>query len=161
MLVGLPPDQFAEAVLDVVKPFEREKPIRRLMRERMPHGSAGYVPEDLDLVLRVFGPRYSSDAKGRLRLIETKWNPTADRPVTVKGGQDRTFRLVDEMLRQSTLADRYDGFFVVTHTHFDLTEGRIWIGRLGGSNAPREVTAQQFVLWLSAEMPAHKVPEVA
>lgn len=161
MLVGLPPDDFAEAVLNVLKPFEREKPIRRLMRQRMPRGSAGYVPEDLDIVLRVFGPRYRSDAKGKVRLIETKWNPTADRPVALKGGQDRTFRLVDEMLRASQLADRYEGFYVVTHTHFELADGRIWIGRLTSPNEPVEVTPDQFVLWLSGEVPATQKPKVA
>lgn len=161
MLVGLPPDDFAEAVLDVLKPFEREKPIRRLMRQRMPRGSQGYVPEDLDIVLRVFGPRFRSDAKGKIRLIETKWNPVADCPVTLKGGQDRTFRLVDEMLSASSLADRYEGFYIVTHTHFELTEGRIWIGRLTSSNPPTEVNPNEFILWLSGEWPAHKKPRVA
>lgn len=127
----------------------------------MPHGTHGYVPEDLDIVLRVFGPRYRSDPKGKLRLVETKWNPNADQPVVLKGGQLRTFLLVDEMLKASTMVDRYEGFYVVTHTHFELTEGRIWIARLTSTKPALEVTPDEFLLWLSGEVPAHIKPRVA
>jgi hypothetical protein len=159
-LVGQTPGEFPQAVLDVLRPYEREKPIRTLMRQRFPSGPHGFVPEDLDVVLRHFGKKYGTDSQGRVRLVETKFNPNADRPVVLKGGQLMTFQLLDRMLRASTMAARYDGFFVVTHTHMEILEGRLWVQLLGSNRPAKELTADEFMLWLSGEVPANAKPSV-
>jgi hypothetical protein len=144
-------DLFAETVLQLLMPFEREKPLRNLIRAEFPNGSFGLVAEDLDLVLRAHGPRKQTDFDGRIRLVETKWNPNTDTPVQLKGGQLYTFRLIDRMLRETTDRHRYQGFYIITHTHFDLAEGRIWWQQL--DREPREIAFPQLLQWLSFDPP--------
>ena len=153
-------EEFADLVLAALMPFERPKQLRNLIRTWFPDGRSGYVAMDMDLVVRVFGHQYDSDSDGRFRFIETKWSPETDKPTTLGPAQLKTFGLIDRMCRTSEMADRYDGFYVITHTHFLVDEGRVWLQRPFESNqAPCEVSVGQLRDWLSFQSPAVKVPQ--
>lgn len=98
-------------------------PFRDWIRAKKPSGKAGYVVEDLDLVLRVFGERYKTDADGRFMLIELKFGNAY-----IGIAQKRTFGLIHRLLR---IADpkkhRYFGYFVVQYDNenWDLAEFKI------------------------------------
>jgi hypothetical protein len=134
-------DEEARDICRALEGLERTKPIRRLIREYLPNGQDGYVVEDLDLLIRVFGQRFSTDGRGRLRLIELKCSHGIEEPARLRGGQAFTLGLLNDMLRSSAMAERYDGLYVVTHSEPDVVSGRIWIDR-------REVTLEEFIEWL-------------
>lgn len=72
---------------------------------KMPHGPQGFVAEDLDLVVRWFGPDFNLDSIGRLRLVEMKRSP-----FYLDTAQVRTFGPLAERLEGW---ERFDGFYVV------------------------------------------------
>lgn len=86
-------------------------PVRSLVRVWCPSASEGVVIEDLDLIVRYYGPRYGLDAAGAFALVEFKHS----RRLGVSGGQERTFGVLHRVLSQSPESDRrYLGFFVVS-----------------------------------------------
>jgi hypothetical protein len=82
-----------------------QRPERDFIRKHCPNGSDGLVVEDLDLLLRCYGPNYGTDAAGKFRLVELKH---ANAPLGTS--KLKTFRLIDSLLAPSP---RYDGFYVV------------------------------------------------
>jgi hypothetical protein len=87
----------------------QQLPFRDWLRAGFPNGSDGFVVEDLDLVIRLYGPNYGSDRQGRFMLLELKHG-------TKPAGTSklRTFGLMDHLLRQADpSAIRYRGFFIV------------------------------------------------
>lgn len=84
--------------------------LRELLRGNkyrgMPSGLEGFVVEDLDLVLRWYGPNFGLDAEGRVRWIEMKHGLfTGLDPAKV-----RTFKPMVQTLQRY---ERFDGFFLV------------------------------------------------
>ena len=110
---------------------ELEDPRRKYIRKNCPEGEKGFVAEDLDLVLRRFdfnGP----DREGRFRLVELKVAYGV-----FKTSQQRTFGLLDKVLKNSNELGKYAGFYIVySETEFwdeldqftvngwDLTKGQ-------------------------------------
>lgn len=89
----------------------------------MPSGDKGYVVEDLDLVIRLFGSSYRLDSKGAFALIELKFNQ-AD----LEFAQKKTFGLIDEVAR---LGDpqrkRYLGYFLIQYSNEDWNKSSFWL----------------------------------
>jgi hypothetical protein len=146
------PKRGAELVLDVLAPYDTEKPIRDHMRRRFPSGADGFVPEDIDLIIRRYGVRYHLDAEGVLRLLEMKWRPGFNGAAVLGLAQHRTFSLLDEMCSSSAIADRYEGFFVVTHENPNPFDGRVWLDHFGTDRPPILLTGAEFELWLRGDV---------
>lgn len=100
---------------DVASEAENILQLRDLIRGRkhrlMPDGPAGFVAEDLDLVLRWFGPTSlypNLDATGRVRLVELKR----------RGGRLETSKAMTFGMLHRRLCgwDRYDGWYLVHHS---------------------------------------------
>ena len=93
----------------------QQLPFRDWLRTNMPNGKDGFVVEDLDLIIRVYGNNYKTDQGGKFFLIDLK-HGTA----WIDNAQKKTFGLMHELLR---LADpkhlRYKGFFVVQYSNSD------------------------------------------
>ena len=88
---------------------------REWMRQHMPAGSEGYVVEDLDLVLRVYGPGWGTDSVGKFMLLELKFGKAS-----IGAAQRKTFGLMDSLIKTSPLAPgRYLGYFVVNYSDED------------------------------------------
>lgn len=86
--------------------FQLRELLRGNKHRRMPFGRDGFVVEDLDLVLRWYGPNFGLDAEGRVRWIEMKYGlHTGLDPAKV-----RTFKPLVQCLQQ---LERFDGFFLV------------------------------------------------
>ena len=83
-------------------------PEREWLRQQLPSGREGFIAEDLDLVVRAYGPRYGLDALGRFRLIELKRGNAS-----LGTSKRMTFGLIDQGLRTGATAERYDGYYVV------------------------------------------------
>lgn len=90
-------------------------PFREWIRNNMPSGRDGFVAEDLDLVVRLYGPRFHTDATGKFMLIELKHGNT--QPAIA---QQKTFGLIDALLRKADPEQkRYLGYFVVNYDNED------------------------------------------
>lgn len=100
-------------------------PYREYMRRRFPNGREGFVVEDLDLLVRVYGRRYQTDETGRVMFTELKfgnaWIGTAQantwKPIHLnmrRGDPSRTF---------------YRGFYVVQYDKDDWEEASFRINR--------------------------------
>jgi len=101
-------------------------PYRDWLRKNQPQGSQGYVVEDLDLLVRGYGPRYGTDAKGRFMECELKFYPRNIGPA-----QKRTFGLRDEMMRRGDPdGERYLGFYVVQYDNEDWDLSKFWVNGL-------------------------------
>jgi hypothetical protein len=88
---------------------EEISPWREYIRRNIPNGSAGYTPEDLDLVFRTFGASNGEDGKGSFRLVEFKQSNKG----YLEPAQKRTFGMIDELLRAADPeAKRYKGFYL-------------------------------------------------
>ena len=88
---------------------------REYLREVQPTGPQGYVVEDLDLVLRVYGPNFSSDVTGRFLLAELKYGKA-----WINHAQKMTFGLVHSLLREADPhMERYLGYYMVQYDNED------------------------------------------
>lgn len=117
---------------------ERRDGRREWIRQNLPAGPAGFVAEDLDLVARVYGREFYTDATGKLALIEFK---LGDAPFGAS--KERTFRLLDDLCRAGDVAgERYRGFFVVRTPDETWSESTVF--NVNGV----DLTADQFRLWL-------------
>lgn len=69
--------------------------------------------EDLDLVVRLYGPNFGTDDTGKFMLIELKYGDAS--PDTA---QQKTFGLIDKMLRLANplVGNRYLGYHVLNYT---------------------------------------------
>lgn len=124
-------------------------PFREVIRQELPGPDDGLVTLDVDLVMRVYGFNYGTDARGKFRLLEVK---CADGRLT--GGEAHTFRLLDEMLR---LLDpqrrRYLGFFTIWTQQDDWSDCDYFeVVRLADSEA-RQFTRPCFLRWLNFDVP--------
>lgn len=105
----------SDPVIEARRVWEFRELLRGRKHEPMPAGTDGFVVEDLDLVLRWFGPHYGLDEWGRFRYVELKRAGYSINPA-----QRRTFGLSHCIL--SERPDRYDGFYVVCHSDDDHNE---------------------------------------
>jgi len=96
---------------------------RDWLREKQPYGDQGYVVEDLDLVLRVYGDNYETDSKGCFMLCELKFRPH------VPGyAQHKTFGLLDALLRAADPdKKRYIGYFLIQYDNEDWNLSHFWV----------------------------------
>ena len=98
-----------------------------LMQTKFPAGNEGYVVEDIDILIRAYGPNFKTDSKGRFMLIELKYYPSV-----VGYAQQKTFGLLDELLKAGDAAlnlgaPRYLGYFVVQYDNEDWNLSNFWI----------------------------------
>jgi len=107
-------------------------PYRDWLWRNLPPGRSGYVVEDLDLVLRIYGPMYDSDADGRLMFVELKFGNT-----TINPAQRKTFGLIDNLMRRGDPdGRRYAGYFVLNYADEDWDVSS-WF-RVNGVSLTRE-----------------------
>lgn len=81
------------------------------IRNSCPAGRDGYVANDVDFVIRLFGPNYNTDADGKFMLTEFKHYPSG---LTVS--QKKLFTMMDRALRAGDCQDfgcQYMGFYLV------------------------------------------------
>lgn len=114
---------------------------REYIRQNCPKGSDGFVAEDLDLVVRHFGPHFNQDAKGKLRLIECKVGVGE-----FSASKRMTFGLLDEMCRSSNMRDRYEGFFLV------YSEKESWADVSHINVNGFALTHEQFGQWMNRKL---------
>lgn len=95
-------------------------PIRNLLRGDHPDpllatksGVEGLTIQDLDLVVKFWGPMFRNNDTGRFRFIEFKHGKS-----DMSTAQHKTFADLDYML--SMWPDFYDGFFRVNYDHTDV-----------------------------------------
>lgn len=109
-------------------------PYREWLRKNKPSGSQGCIVEDLDLVLRVYGINFHTDATGKLMLIELKFGNA-----WIGTSKIKTFGLLDSLCR---IADpdrlRYLGYYVVQYDNEDWDTANFRINRTS-------VTHKEFV----------------
>ena len=86
-------------------------PWREYIRQNLPPGAEGFVAEDLDLIIRNYTQQ---DPKGKFMLIELKYGHTK-----LNIAQQRTFGLIDKLLKTSSENERYLGFYLVQYPHED------------------------------------------
>jgi hypothetical protein len=112
-------------------------PYREWARENLPHSRDGMVVEDIDMILRTWGPNHNTGPFGKIRLLEIKhgnnW-PTA--------GQMLTFKGIDELLRRADpTGEVYQGFYIVKHFDAD------WKGEHFIVNSEYTLTQEEFKLF--------------
>jgi len=90
---------------------------RDFLRKHKPNGDEGYIVEDLDLVIRIYGPKYKEDAVGKFSLVEIKHggckiiDGVKDEIGTSK---EMTFGLIDALLKKADPEKkRYQGFYII------------------------------------------------
>src|SRR4029450_4557735 len=84
-------------------------PLREYIRLNFPSGPEGFVTEDLDLLVRHFGRKYSQDLFGRFMLIDHK-----SLGANLGSAQEWTFKLVHSTLRAGDpKRQRYLGYFLL------------------------------------------------
>jgi hypothetical protein len=81
-------------------------PYREWIKDVMPPGPKGFTNEDLDSIMRWWGPKYNSDAVGKIALVEIK-----KKGVESSYSKEMTFGFLDFALRTSALKHRYVGFY--------------------------------------------------
>lgn len=117
-------------------------PFREWIRGNLPCGRDGYVVEDLDLVLRVFGKRYMTDGIGRFMFVELKFGDSF-----IGVAQKKTFGLIHGLLRVADpKGERYLGYFVVQYDNEDWELANFKINH-------QEITQEDFFKFLSFERP--------
>lgn len=121
--------------------------LRQLIRGEthwsMPSGPEGLVVEDLDLVIRWYGPLFDLDEVGRFRLVEAKYGEHT----SLETAQHRTFKLMDELFRRGDSEGRYDGFYKLNYSDDEHTpETRYWIGAGRNRNALTSEELRQWIL---------------
>ena len=106
----------------------------------MPDGFAGFVTEDVDLmVLRVFGSNYDTDTTGQLMLVEKKF-----RSAWLNKAQEYTFGLMHRLLRAGDQGQRYRGFYVLQYSAEDWDRSQF---RVNG----QLITRDEFHRFLALE----------
>lgn len=125
----------SDPVVEARRVFELRELLRGRKHEPMPSGRDGFVVEDLDLVLRWFGPRYDLDEWGRFRYVEVK-----RQGYDLDASQSRTFGLSHSLLCERP--DRYDGFYLVTHSDDEHAETTTYT--VNG----HQLTCNQFLTWV-------------
>jgi hypothetical protein len=74
------------------------------------------VVEDVDLLVRWWGPNFQLDDEGAFALVEVKYDATGERPARLKPAQARTFGLLDRVLRRGDPDQkRYRGCHLVQY----------------------------------------------
>ena len=97
--------------------------------------------EDLDMVVRHYGPRYHTDDNGRVMFIEQK-HP----PFWIQGAQVMTFRHLHRMLRRGDPERKgYIGYYVL-QIAFDENEQPIFPVCVNRKNTLDEI---QFKKWMT------------
>lgn len=118
-------------------------PLREYLRGALPSGGDGCVIEDLDLLVRHYGPRYQLDSFGRFMLVEQK-HPGSD----IGTAQKRTFGLLHQLLR---MADpdrkRYLGYYLLW-VHFGPNNTPIFPITI---NRQHVLSEPDFLKWLNGE----------
>jgi hypothetical protein len=137
---------------------------REWIRGEKPSGAAGWVFEDLDLIVRRFIPR--KNERGWFRLVENKWDD--NRPGTA---QLMTFKLMDDVLKASPLRERYKGFWVVLwpsvlagkcehcgreHPRRIDFGRRPKIGLLGDESSMHEVSWEELSTFFDLDIPSER-----
>jgi len=108
----------------------------------MPNGRDGFVAEDLDLLVRWFGPNFHFDARGGFMLVELKYGNA-----WIGGAQKMTFGVLDELLRKGDPeGQRYTGFYLVQYDNEDWECARFKINGVS-------VTQEQMVQFWSHQYP--------
>jgi hypothetical protein len=98
-------------------------PFRDWIRANLPVGNQGFVAEDLDLVIRVYGANFDSDSTGKFLLAELKYGNSR-----LDYAQRMTFGLLDSMLRQADpTCSRYLGFFLINYSDVNWDKARFKI----------------------------------
>lgn len=107
---------------------------RDWIRNNKPPGNEGYVVEDLDIVLRIYGTNYDTDSTGKFMLLELKFGRAY-----IDYAQRRTFGQINYMLRKADPGRvRYMGYFVVQYDNDDWDKSEFTINRVS-------VTRDEFV----------------
>jgi hypothetical protein len=95
-------------------------PYRDWIRENMPSGEEGFIAEDGDLVMRLYGPKYGLDEKGIIYLVELKHDNQKGESSDFNGSQKRTYGLQDELMRAGDpTGKRYWGFYIIQYSEDD------------------------------------------
>lgn len=158
-------DVFAEVERLLEQPRWRgggEKlPHREFIRRHCATPREGLVVEDLDLVLRLYGNAKGTDAVGRIRLTELKYDNR-----TLEIAQRRTFGILDVALREcERTRDRYEGFWLLQpqipeplEEFWESVDSLIKVSRwearygmkLDPAGEPLELSLAQFAQWVNA-----------
>lgn len=82
---------------------------RDFLRVHLPDSRSGFVAEDLDLLVRVYGANFDTDANGKFMLIEVK-----GKKGRIHRSKIMTFGMIDELLRKADPdRKRYLGYYVI------------------------------------------------
>ena len=101
-------------------------PFREWLRKNMPSGTDGFVVEDLDLVIRVYGPNFESDAEGKFILVELKYGMA-----WIGRAKKMTFGLIHRLLRETdSHRQRYLGFYVLNYDDEDWDKANFKVNGL-------------------------------
>jgi len=97
--------------------------VREYTRRHLPGGDEGCVIEDVDLVMRLYGPNYGLGGMGKFALVELKHND-----VNIEFAQKRTFGMIDTILRRGDTGNQYVGYFKVGCEYEDWEiPQRFWV----------------------------------
>lgn len=100
-------------------------PFRDWLRRNKPNGNTGFIVEDLDLIIRLYGEHYHTDDTGKFMLVELKFFPK-----WIDRAQEMTFGLIDCILRLTNLfGKRYFGFFVIQYSNNNWDISKFWINK--------------------------------
>ena len=124
-------------------------PFREYIRQNCPGPGEGYVVEDLDLILKIYGSKWNTDKMGRFMLIELKFDDA-----WINYAQQETFRSIHHLLRKADPeAKRYLGYFVIQYSDEDWEQADFRINR-------KAVTREQFLSFLHFNFDGLIIPDV-
>ena len=113
-------------------------PFRDWLRANKPAGQQGYIVEDLDLVLRVYGTNFHTDATGKFIFIELKF-----RNAWIGTSKIKTFGLLDSLCRAADPDHlRYLGYYIVQYDNEDWDIANFRINKV---NITREEFIDKFL----------------
>lgn len=96
---------------------------REWIRENLPTGKEGFIAEDLDLVIKVFGSNYGLGQAGKFMLCELKFYPTS-----IGYAQKQLFGTIDKLLRKADPKHKiYRGYYVIQYNNEDWDISEFWI----------------------------------
>ncbi len=102
----------------------QQLPFRDWIRANMPSPNDGFVVEDLDLVIRVYGQNFNTDKDGKFMLIELKKHPAY-----IGNAQWMTYGMVNRLLVSSPESHRYKGYYVVQYSAENWDYSQFWINK--------------------------------